>query len=568
MLVRRAAVLALVGAVALGAAGCGKGCGGGGAAPADAAVVEVAAPADLLAEVVAGAPQSTWAKVQRLLGGTAALLPLSPGGVLVAVAGLDAELGPEIDGVSPAYAAAAGTLDAPRWVVAARLADPRKVRARLAADAGAGAGTTDAGLVRVPSRSRAPDAVAAVSEEGLLLVAPDEASLDALGPYVARTLARRPTPPAALSVHVPRAALAGPLKAGLGAAWARARAFLLASADEARAAHGGRAADLGEPTEVVAALDRTTDGFVATAASLDHVDVTIDLRDDGLRVDGELAPADGAPGDPSRAWIAALRTGTPEPVLRAPADARVAAFVRGDVAARSADARAIGESVAKALGPRLAAPERERLDAALVAFAGARGEGTTAAWVTGEGYGGVGVALAADKPAVAATALRDLVAAASAPAALRELARVKTVTVREVDVPPFGKGNVAVAEPDERTPAGHAGRPSARAPRVPELAWAAAGDVLVAAVGDDPARLVRAFGHGGVLGEHAATARVVRALGADVALVVVGRPPLRGVPADEAPVVLSVRRDAAAARAALDVPTAWLRAMAPRLGGL
>src|SRR6185436_20260995 len=95
-------------AFAAGALGCRKEKAEAGDAVVAAAEPPVPAPEGILGEGIVAAPNGTWGRVQRGVGGALGIMPSTLGGLVCALSGIDPTLGPEIDGVAPAYFTLAG----------------------------------------------------------------------------------------------------------------------------------------------------------------------------------------------------------------------------------------------------------------------------------------------------------------------------------------------------------------------------------------------------------------------------------------------------------------------------
>ena len=216
----------------------------------------VAAPEGLLAELVVAAPDATWGKLQRGIGGATALFPTTTGGLICAVAGIDPSLGPEIDGASPLYGALAQDQDDVAYAFAVKLVEPRRAQTVLVDAEGARyAAKEEGGMTVLSAKGGAPlrTAIAiAIARGGYLIVAGKAADLTRLGPYVHRTLPTRPLPASSAAIGIPHAALAGAVKTKLLADWAAFRADKEAQDAKMRQEHGGRAPDFADPRAILA----------------------------------------------------------------------------------------------------------------------------------------------------------------------------------------------------------------------------------------------------------------------------------------------------------------------------
>jgi len=459
----------------------------------------VPVPEGLLGEAYLATPNATWGRLQRGIGGAVGILPATLGGIMCAFSGLDPRLGPEIDGVAPVFGVFAnGAPTGLAWAVAVKLVEPRRARDLLleAEDARYTARSVAAMTQVVPKGGSLPVA-AAIANGGYLILAQNDAALERLGPYAYRTLPTKSAPSSgALVVEVPGSALKGPVRARLSSMWDAARADLSRKDDAVRAQHGGRAPDFGDPREILATLDSAVQERLAFVGDLDAARVVADADDAMVHADVTLTPSSGE--GPAHVALAAMRPGDALPLL-GDADSPLALVFRDDEAGRAKAAAWAETAVAKALGERLAVPERKRLHAALEGWAKVRGEWTTVGLIGTTG-------LYARAPVTSAVAAEDAIKDAvtiSGATPFKQGLRVRDVKVSA------GSATVSYGEPS----------PRGQEKKV-ELTWSVKDGVfsllLQGVAGKGPA--------GKALGDDLNVAGPVRALGANVTFAAVVQP--------------------------------------------
>ncbi len=175
----------------------------------------VPAPAGLVAELVVGNPETFWSKLRIGVGGGSMFLPNGFGALTCSLFGLPITVAGEIDGGVPVVGVVAddSATHTGQGVLAIHVKDGARFVDQLTLGQGAhfvakAEETTGIRLLTV-TQGTTPRAMGVLGN--YLLVAKDEASLLALGPYAARTLSTRSAPSEDLVVDVPEAAIAGPL---------------------------------------------------------------------------------------------------------------------------------------------------------------------------------------------------------------------------------------------------------------------------------------------------------------------------------------------------------------------
>ncbi len=525
----------------------------------------VAAPDGLLVNVSVGNPNASWTRLQRGVGGAAAILPASAAGILCALTGLDPQLGSEIDGAAGAVGTVVGDPAAPRYLLALKLADPRKTRARLVEGDAARFASRDAGnAVELLAKRGGPSLVAlGLSPNGYLLVAGASADLERLGPYVTRSLSRMVSSDA-IAVDIPRAALGSLVTSQLGGLWAKAKAFLLAEDERMRRGHGGREPDHGDPKAIVAALDGWVTRRIAIVSDLEKVHIGIDVSNDGISFAGTMTPL--ASGGAAAKWTDAMAVGDATPVANLPAASALALLTRDNEADRVDQAREVEKLVTGALGPRLSESAAKRLHTVMEDNGKARADLLTAAVLWDDPRGFVLRAPLRDSEA-ASRCVQGAVDLAGVPP-FRTLLRARSVTAVTDDVPGVGKVFLSTILRESRPARAsqHVGNDGLG------VAWKIQDGALSLAAGDVPIASLRAVVRPeSKLGDDASLGRTIGALGRDASTVLVLQP-LRFDPAranlPPAPVVAALGRNGRDATFRLDVAHGLLRELTRRYAGL
>ncbi|WP_394848322.1 hypothetical protein LZC95_12775 [Pendulispora brunnea] len=524
-------LLAFLVIVVAGLTAC-QACGKSDAAPDAAAAIEppVPAPDGLLAEAVVIDPNASWGKVQRGTGGALALMPMTLGGLLTSLASLDPGLGPEIDGTAPAFGALAAAPAGPEgplsFAIAVRLLDERRTRGTLFEGQNARYAPHDAaGFTVLGAKAGAPamPAAVAVARGGFLVVARTEADLTRLGPYVTRTLPAKPPPSGSIAIEAPRSAFTGPFGPYLTSLWSQFRADMEQKDARMREAHGGKAPDFGDPRAIVEMSDTFVKGKLGILGDLERVRLVIDPSEEGLRIAGTFTPA--SPDGPAAQTVRAMHAGDAAPLLDVPKASATALLLRSDAKERQEGAHDASVAVAKALGDRIDADGREKLERALADWSKGRGDVLSVAWV---GSGLLLRAPATDAES-ASRAVRGLVALADKPAfkgPLETFLQMKQVTTSQVEVPGLGKVEQALLtrtepkDPKAKTAA------AAALPKKAGVAWAVHGGApqIDVAVAEDPVAVLREVAENPAkAGDDADFAGAVKRLGSDVSLALVLR---------------------------------------------
>jgi hypothetical protein len=550
----------LTAALALG--GCGK------STPPPAPKVPsspVPAPDALVADLSLRGPDALWGRLQHGIAGPLAHLPATFGGALATTAKLDLTLAGEIDGAAPAFAVIARPGASFGWVAALRVRDLDHARAALLGGKQPRFSGRDADggltvLQPAPSPGASPAAtpapapyMLALSPLGYLVVAGSEADLVTLTPYATRTLPARAASAHAAVVSVPHGALTGPIKDRLTALAGDLRGAAAMLDSTLRTQHGGRAPELGDPGAVIEGVDDLVHEKIATLATLDHLELTLDAGDDDVAVEATLVPGAGA----AATTFGSITTGDASPLLTVSASTQAAVLFRDDPASLQASAKAAEERTVAVLKPALGPKDRAPIHDALGTWATARGPWLTAGLELDDAPA-VTVRTPTTDPELAMRGVSALVNLADVPAfrgileARFSVEGVSTATATT----PGGAASIATFRR-----AGHGGGPELA------IAWATTGGLLHVAAAGSSAQALRASKDPlDLAGRDVAFAGKLGTLRDRAHIVIAGRRNLDGRPDEKrASVVLGLGRDKANGWGMLEVDDAWLREGATRL---
>lgn len=315
-------------------AGCGDSSAGSGSSAAPPPLPTVAAPSDLAMECVLPQPDATWTKTRNGIGGMAAFLPTTAGGLVAVSLRFPLALSEAIDGRVAAVCAAtlAKDSDVARGVLGVHLRWPDRLIDGLTKGAEAKFSARTAAASMVVLEAKDPkDATSAIGVmDNYLLIAGRAEDLAALGPYVARTMPSKakefPTAgvriagakeeaPIDLVARVPAAALGGPIAASGKRMWS-----VLAE----------RMADK-LPVPISFAGD--ADAALAVLPDLEGAELRVTIGDASTRIEATAPVRKGSAGDATTRGIAA---GDAAPLLALPRDTLAGAFFRRIAGAPSA----------------------------------------------------------------------------------------------------------------------------------------------------------------------------------------------------------------------------------------
>jgi hypothetical protein len=522
----------------------------------------VAPPADLLADVLIATPQTTWSRVQRGVGGALGIMPSTIGGLVCALSGIDPTLGPEIDGMAPAYAVMAGDPAAPSFAIVVKLVDARKTRIALVeGDTARYVAHDAAGMAELTPRTGPSPMALGLTRGGLLVLARTPADLERLGPYAYRSLPTRALPSQAVEIDLPGAALGGALRERLDAEWSAWKTEMLNQEASIRATRG-READFADPRGLMATLDSAVQARLAALGDVKRARITLDASEDAVRADLLVTPNDG--DGPARKAVSAMRPGDVTPLLSAPASAPVALIVRDDAAARARDAADFEVAMARMFGKHLSDADAKKVHVATEDWTKGRGDWLTAALSWDDAKGLVVRAAAADED-VLSRAVREgleLTRASVLRDPLKRVLRLREPVFSSIELRGDDAGESDARKVELATTAFEPRAPGVAAQKI-GVAWSVAhGELRVSLAENAPALLAQTQKGARTLADEPAIARAVASLGADATFAFVAQPlrfdaPRAGAP--PAPLVFAWGRRGEDAWTHIDVADLLLR---------
>jgi hypothetical protein len=323
------------------------------------------APADLVLTGELGQPQAFYEALGGLVPPALVAKPSSrweP--AAVALMDLPREVGERLDPAGPVLLLGLGSNAEIRPVFAARVQSGEEIVALLTQGTAAPrrAERRHDGVVLLPRASGSASGPALAVVDRFVVSSPDAGALERAAAYAVRGVS--PDRPRAMGVRFSahQAALAASLRTVLAERWSATRAELERSAEALRRERG-RAADFAEPSGVLALLDRLMRGVGELLASSVLLAVALVPHDDRLELTLEL--------EPDRAGAAAelmrsLRPAGLSPFGGLPGES-AAALIWRPTAEGPSDTNA-GEPLRALFGPRLSAPDAERVSAFVTAL--------------------------------------------------------------------------------------------------------------------------------------------------------------------------------------------------------
>lgn len=330
-----------------------------------------AAPAGHLGDLTILHPNQTWRELRPLAGRAGELLPLNYPLLVTSLLGLSPLTADSIEGESPALGCLVKREGRePSLVLGLRVTHAGELKAKLTTGDAPPfrAEPADArGLSLLAPSSKGTRDVALGLIDEYLLISRDLEALQAAGPYVARTLAKKPLPSEPITLVVPKAALSGPLLASLRNAWQARRAALEAAERTAREARG-RPADFGDPAAILLAADAAMETAFSILESADGARISLAPSADRATVRLEITPT---PGGAAAAMHAGMSVGDVAPLGELPASTAGALLLRGEPG--DPDAGQGADGFLRMLGTRVGAAESRRIQAATSDWELARG---------------------------------------------------------------------------------------------------------------------------------------------------------------------------------------------------
>jgi len=268
----------------------------------------------LLAEVTVRAPSALYASLRGLLPGAGAGAPTHAALALAAAANLPLSAANALLLERPCHAAlVSGDGANVGSAVACRVRSGPELVVALSAGASAERRATSdpvTGLTVLASPGAPPLGVV----DDFLVASNDEATLRAVGPYVARALAARSLPTEAVVLEVAAPALRGPLERSVRARWEAARDGLAVLAKQAASAEG-RPPDFGDPEQILAFANERVAMLLELLQSCERLRLTFTPGAACLELRLALTPTPGGAAD---AATRALVVGSLQPLLSLP----------------------------------------------------------------------------------------------------------------------------------------------------------------------------------------------------------------------------------------------------------
>jgi hypothetical protein len=366
----------------------------------------VPAPDGLAAELYLPSPDAAWKKARALIGGPAAFLPASFGGLVTSLLGMPIAIVSEIDESLPAFGAITSLPADPRVRSALGVhvkSGPRLVDQLTRGEAARFTATVDPAtsitLLESKGTVKGPAVFGVLGN--YLLIGREAADLTQVGPYVVRTMPTQAVPKEDLAIEIPESALSG----SLGKMFGERKAALVS---------------MGAAFSPAVPVDRILTRLAEITPDLKRARVTVVLEEGWAHLRLEAAPK--ARGGPALEAIANMRVGDTSPLRELPEDTLIGLMDREDSAARVSSAPTYAAALAQVMGVE-PVPEEDRaaMEAALRAVAEARGDWFSAGVSFGAtGPTGYARGAARDK-AKLERALSDLVALAKLASAKQAL---------------------------------------------------------------------------------------------------------------------------------------------------
>lgn len=359
----------------------------------DAAVVDlspVPEPAGLVGELVIAKPGDTWTKMRDLGGGPARLMPAGFGMLATTLLGMGAGNADSIDTDIPITGAIAENGEDLALALALHVKSGAELVARLtkgsdsAYDAKPDAATSITLLS--PKAGKASGDVALGILGNHLLVSNDAEWLKKLGPYAARTIAKKPPPKEAVVVTLKKQALTGPIQKRLVGWWKAQKAKLERADQDNRQKHGRGTPDFGDPAAAISGLDSTVTGLIGLVGTSAGARVIVEPGTERLDARVEVdAEKTGALAE----MLAGFNVGGADEILALPNDVALAILARTTAASREKTAKSTSEGVADLFKDRLTDADKKAIESTLGDLAKGRGDWETYGVVLKEGKGGL-----------------------------------------------------------------------------------------------------------------------------------------------------------------------------------
>lgn len=339
-----------------------------------AALAPVPAPAGLLAELYVDKPGDTWTSVRKLVGGPTRLLPAGFQMLAATLLGLPPDAAGLIDDLPVRGVLVLDDQRAPRVVLGLHVRSGKEVVASLSTGAKArfhARHDKKSGVTLLePVKGKASSDVALGVVGHYLLCAKVPVVVEAAGPYVARTLPTKKSPPGPIVAVIDHKALSGPVASHLAGGWKSYKKRLKQSSHDTQAKQG-RPADFADPAAALMGASSAVGGAVDVLKSSKQLTVVIEPREGRLSARAELTP--GKTGAAAE-LVEGMSVGSLDALTRLPGSTALALASHTDAESRKAWADSTATAIEKLLGKRLTSPDKKKLEKTLKDLAKGRGD--------------------------------------------------------------------------------------------------------------------------------------------------------------------------------------------------
>ena len=414
------------------------------------ALSPVPAPAGLVAELFLPSPDGTWKEARALIGGPAAFLPATFGGLITSLLGLPIGVVSEIDEGIPAFGAVTSlpAEERPRAALGVHVkSGPRFIDQLTRGEAARFTARVDpaTSITLLDSKGTVKGPAVFGVLGNYLIIGREAADLTYVGPYVARSMPTAQVPKEDFAIEIPEAALSGPLTKLL-----EERKVALLS--------------LGASLSPAVPVDRILSRLAEITPDLKHARVTIELDPAGAHLRLAAAPKEG--GGPASKAIAEMTVGDTAPLRDLPEDTLIGLMDREASAARVSSAPSYAAALSRMVGVEASMPEEDRaaIEGALRAVAEARGD-----WIAaGAAFGATGpvgyVRGAVSDKAKLDRALKDLVGLAKLASVKRALSDAGFKVTAKTTVVEGVEGEVQRIRIEKMAPDDTTKKPAPKAP--------------------------------------------------------------------------------------------------------
>ncbi len=333
-------------------------------------------PAGLMAELWVKDPDQTWQKLRDQVVSRPALLPASFPMLASSLLGLPHAVAGLFDANVPLLGVlVSDPAGSPGWVLGLHVKSGSELGAVLTrgSDASYSGRTDDAsGVFVLAPKTKKDSTEAALGIVGNYLLVTERADLLTLaGPFVARTLPKRPAPTEPIVITARRQALAGPIAKQLQRLWREQASELKALDQQNRQERGGRTPDFGDPLAALNGVAATVDTLIDVLKSARELRLILEPLDDGVDLRAELTPEQAGP---AAEVVSELVVGGVEPLLALPKNTVVGVLSRGSLAQREASAKSMSERLRALFGERLSQTDKALIDDTFAQLARGRGD--------------------------------------------------------------------------------------------------------------------------------------------------------------------------------------------------